>query len=107
MGFLVRREIIKILKIKTLIGGLFVTGAVVGGGSAALGASARKNQQEKQIENFTGHIQNEINKTYKKTLDSLTLKANYEKIYLQSYNSIKKAIPQTDNSIKILTKTPL
>ena len=61
----------KILKIKTLIGGLFVTGAVVGGGSAALGASARKNQQEKQIENFTGHIQNEINKTYTVTVKGI------------------------------------
>ncbi len=83
----------KILKIKNLMGGLVLTGVAVGGGSAALGASTRKSQQQKQAEQTAKLLQNELNKTYKKTLDHLTLKANYEKIYLQSLNAIKKAIP--------------
>lgn len=82
----------KIVKIKNLLGGLFLTGAAVSGGSAALGASSRKSQQEKQAEKISEFFQNELGKTYKKTLDNLTLKANYEKVYLQSLNSLKKAI---------------
>lgn len=77
--------------------GLILTGAAVSGGSAALGASARESQKEKQLAKATKLFQTEFNKTYKKTLDTLTLKANYEKIYLQSLslNSIKKVVPQS------------
>lgn len=115
------------MKIQNLLGGLFITGAVVSVGSAGLGAANKKLKEEKKEQSElitkiikTGISDNdlskvktsaesklipyEINKAYKNTLDSLTLKAQYEKVYLQTIDSLKKVIKQKDDSIKILTK---
>lgn len=115
------------MKTNRLIGGLILSGAIVSAGSLGLGITSKKIETEKQEKaeliqkikrtkisdsDFSKiktqaeqkNIPYEINKTYKKALDSLNLKASYEKVYLQTIDSLKRVIAQKDDSIKILTK---
>lgn len=93
------------MKPRTILGGMIIAGAAVSAGSTALGAAARKLQQHKQTseitqnlnQNFVGTKNIKPKYTYLNTLDSLTLNAQYQKVYLQSLNSIKKS------SYKIMT----
>ena len=115
------------MKVQNLLGGLILTGAVVGAGSVGLGSLNRKIKHEKSeqvmLENkmkSTGistadfakiqqkaqnmQIPHDVNKVYQEALDSLELKAWYEKVQLQTIDSLKKVIVQKDDSIKMLRK---
>lgn len=98
------------MKARALLGGIILTGAIISTATAALGASNKRVKQAKQSQliqkiqsssvSYTGTeskiIPIEINKACQSTLDSLTLKANYEKVYIQTINSLKKAIAHND-----------
>lgn len=109
-----------------LIGTILASAVVVGGVSVLSGVNAkyRKDKKEQvELENKvknSGISENEfklvkaraesqgipyrVNAVYKNTLDSLELKAKYEKVHLQTIDSLKNVIAQKDDSIKMLSK---
>lgn len=101
------------MKPRAILGGIIITGALVSGGATALGATNRKIKQNKQkseiiphiSQNFVGIKNTKPKSAYLNTLDSLTLNSQYQKVYLQSLNSIKKVVAKNDDSLKILTKS--
>lgn len=90
------------MKTSTILSGLIVTGTVVSAGSIGLGAASKNKHLQKQ------NINNKrFTSTYHNAFDSLILKSQYEKAYLQSMNSFKKAIVNNDDKIKILKNSTM
>lgn len=77
------------MRVQQLLGGLFVTSAVVSAGSVALGISSKNMQKAKLQKEKILHYEQNLSKSYK-SLDPLILRANYEKVYLQTKGSLKK-----------------
>lgn len=82
------------MKPAKIIGGIFVTASVVCAGSVMSGYGVKQHQNKAA----------RLAQQYKNTLNSLDIKAQYEKAHLQTISSIKKAIPQSDESLKIISK---
>jgi len=87
------------MKTQHLIGGIFATAALVSTASVFSGAGVRIRQEKKRLkqnietlQKTTGEIStaSQLNKAYKQTMNSLELKAMYEKVNLQTMNSLKK-----------------
>lgn len=109
------------MKTGRVVGGILLTASIVSIGSAVSGwqkkISEDKKHQSELVEKLkkTGISEDEFvrieqqakskrytfaaNKVYEKALDSLQLKAQFEKMYLHSLDSLKS------DSIKIITKT--
>lgn len=95
------------MKTSTILSGLIVTGTLVSAGSIGLGAASKNKHLQKQ--NINSQIINtkKLTSAYYNTVDSLTLKSQYEKVYLQSMDSLKKAIVNNDEKIKILKNSTI
>lgn len=109
-----------------LVGTILTTAVIVGGASVISGVNARLRKDKKEQVELENKVKNSgvsetefkqikakaeaqgiphrINNVYKKTLDSLAVKAQYEKIHLQTIDSLQKVIAQKDDSIRALTK---
>lgn len=109
-----------------LVGTILASAVVVGGVSVLSGVNARFRKDKKEQIELENQVKNSgisdtefkqikakaeaqgiphrINDVYKHTLDSLAVKAHYEKVHLQTIDSLRKVIAQKDDSIKILTK---
>ncbi|MDE6139051.1 MAG: hypothetical protein K2F57_06235 [Candidatus Gastranaerophilales bacterium] len=109
------------MKSGKIVGGIILTASIVSVGSAMSGWHKKFREDKKeQVElqkqlRQTGISEAEYNKidaqaqakkypfsanrVYKKALDSLELKARYERVYLHALDSLKS------DSVKILTKT--
>lgn len=95
------------MKTNTILSGLIVTGTIVSAGSIGLGVASKNKHLQKQ--NINSQIINtkKLTSAYRNTVDSLILKSQYEKVYLQSMNSFKKAIVNNDEKIKLLKNSTI
>ncbi len=122
-GFLVKGDFMKTGKLLTVLG---MTSVVVTGASVFSGMGVKNRQVKKEQSNLVSRIKqtgisddefakikalaelekvpHKINDVYKEALASLELKAQYEKVQLQTISSLKKVV-QNDDSIKMLTKS--
>ncbi len=98
------------MKATTILCGTAITGAIVTSASAALGASHKKIKQEKQKSEIVRKIYNNfldsdtsLNKVYHSTMDSLSLKSQYEKTQ-HSLISLKKDLLSGDDKFRYLTR---
>lgn len=122
-GFLVKGDFMKTGKLLTVLGmtSVVVTGAFVFSGMGVKNRQVKKEQsilvsRIKQTgisdDEFAKikalaeleKVPHKINDVYKEALASLELKAQYEKVQLQTISSLKKVV-QNDDSIKMLTKS--
>lgn len=82
------------MKPAKIIGGICVTASAVCAGSVISGYGIKQHQNKAK----------KLAQQYQNSINSLDIKAQYEKAHLQTLSSIKKAIPQSDESLKIISK---